>query len=587
MKNKKTLWVMLITFCLIMPAMLFMTACGHKHDFSKEWTKDAENHWHVCLDENCDEIDSKGAHEYTDDNDFSCNTCGYERTAQENALNLTIQPKTYNCAQQGLVQGTDFTVTNGTAVVTYKNKGSAEAFTKTEPKDAGEYTARIYVAGNAIYKGIDRRVDFKIEKYKILTKETSFIKYYDGTTTGEDAAISPYNGDYETYKKFAPDKLRVKMTFPDAKAGTRSTKVELFTNCTDKTVLNNYDFDKSLAYSVISQKSIYLGNGRKDEKLKVYNTLVDGEFSLVSLQDNDFGVIDGDDVALQIQGTTSGLTFGDKIIIVAKDSEYVAGENYLAKLVGEDASNYSLWDYANVTYTERKTEFVGQVRNNSSRSFGTAEDAIKYGSTHFVVNQKDNDYRSLIYTAENSEKQVTISIYAGSKKIAQIKRACFKSAIDSAYTYFGGSLDRDNGTADFNLIKNVEGYTDSEGRWICLTPSVTLEMVLEFEDTDVFDTDQEHQTIGAGKLTTGSIYIFKVNTNSPDKAVKIIYGSLRVNIRVFNAEDQGNGNDSYEGQELEYDAKNGDSYMGPVYFYVEVLEGSSTATLTLEIISLM
>lgn len=572
MKNKKSLWI-LVAFCLIMPAMLVLTACGHKHDYSQEWSRNAEYHWHACTDKKCEQVSSKDKHDYTDDNDVSCNTCGYERIAKENTLTTNIQPRTYNCAYQGLVQGTDFTTTYGTATITYKEKDSTKAFSRNLPKNAGEYTARIRVSGNAVYKAIDEQVNFKIEKFKILEKQKCYTMYYNGTTTGEDAALDPHE-NYEINKRYAPDRLRVKLTFPDAKAGTRSSSVELFTNCDDKSVLNNYEFDTSKAYSVIYQKSIYLGNGRKDDKLKVYNDL-DGEFSLMSL--DGFDIVEGDDVSLKINGTTQGLTFGDKIIIVAKQSEYVAGKNYLATLVGEKASNYSLWDYGTATYIERETSFVGQVRNDSIKTFGATGDVIKFGATHFVVNQNNNDYRSLIYTSGNEDKQVTINVYAGSNLIAQIKRVGIKSLSDMQFEYLGGNLNVDEGSADFNLLKNVKGYTDEQGRWICKDSSVTLEMVLAFDDVD--EINEFDINFGSGKLTTNSIYVFKFTNTSSDYAIRLNYGSLNVNINVYNADGQ---DEQEEGLELEYNKVEGSSYNNPVYFYVEVLEGSSTATLSVE-----
>ena len=56
------------------------------HDFSGEWIKDENRHWHECLNENCTVTDTKTAHSGTDDGD--CLTavvceCGYVLTAAE------------------------------------------------------------------------------------------------------------------------------------------------------------------------------------------------------------------------------------------------------------------------------------------------------------------------------------------------------------------------------------------------------------------------------------------------------------------------------------------------------------------------
>lgn len=634
MKIKKTFLALALAFCLIVPTTFVMTACGHKHTYSQDWSADAEYHWHDCTGKKCNEVDSKAKHDYTDDSDATCNTCGHERTlpahthsfaevwttdadyhwhvctggdcnevgskaqhdytddndktcntcnyervAKENVLTANIQPRTYSCQTQGLVQGTDFTTTHGTAKVTYKLKGSTDAFSVVQPKNAGTYVAKIVVAGNAIYKSLDEEVEFTIQKFNILEKENQYPVYYSGKTTGDDAAFN-LMGNYEIYKKFAPDRLRVKFTFPSANAGTRSTSAELYTNCEDKSVLNNYNFDASKAYAIILKKTIYLGKGSKDANLNVSNNL-EGGFDLMSLAA--LGAVEGDDVALQINGTTHGLVSGSKIKIVARQSDYVAGENYLATLTGEKASNYELWDFGNATYTERATTYVGQVRNDRAKSFGATDDAIKYGENHFVVNQNSNDYRTLIYTAGNEDKQVTISVYTASGKlIAQIKRVGIKSLSDMQFKYLGGSLNVDEGSADFKLLKNVDGFTDEQGRWICKTPSITLEMVLEFEDVKVIETSDFGTAFGSGKLLTGTIYVIKVNSDSSDYAIKLNYDSLQVNIKVYNAYDNGNGRD--EGDELTYDAEEGGCYSDAVYFYVEVLEGSDSATITVELI---
>ena len=48
------------------------------HDWSEDWSNDADNHWHVCT--RCDEIDTetKAAHDFGDD--YICDTCGYDKT---------------------------------------------------------------------------------------------------------------------------------------------------------------------------------------------------------------------------------------------------------------------------------------------------------------------------------------------------------------------------------------------------------------------------------------------------------------------------------------------------------------------------
>ena len=48
------------------------------HTWSSDWSSDATNHWHAC--EGCSEKSDEAAHIYDDDHDTTCNTCGYIRT---------------------------------------------------------------------------------------------------------------------------------------------------------------------------------------------------------------------------------------------------------------------------------------------------------------------------------------------------------------------------------------------------------------------------------------------------------------------------------------------------------------------------
>ena len=59
--------------------------CGYTrtvaHDFTGDWQKDVNGHWRVCSTNGCTAIDSKHAHQYSNDCDATC-ACGYERTIE-------------------------------------------------------------------------------------------------------------------------------------------------------------------------------------------------------------------------------------------------------------------------------------------------------------------------------------------------------------------------------------------------------------------------------------------------------------------------------------------------------------------------
>ena len=60
-----------------------VSALSHVHQMGTEWFSDAENHWHRCEKKNpsCYYVDEKIPHDYDDDCDINCNTCGYVRVA--------------------------------------------------------------------------------------------------------------------------------------------------------------------------------------------------------------------------------------------------------------------------------------------------------------------------------------------------------------------------------------------------------------------------------------------------------------------------------------------------------------------------
>ena len=89
---KKILLIILILAAIAVAAVLLLPGEA-QHEFSTEWTNDANNHWHACLDEGCTEKSDEAAHSFgegkettpaTEDAEgvmtYTCRTCGYEKT---------------------------------------------------------------------------------------------------------------------------------------------------------------------------------------------------------------------------------------------------------------------------------------------------------------------------------------------------------------------------------------------------------------------------------------------------------------------------------------------------------------------------
>ncbi len=84
--------------CAVTAVSLFsgVVGCGGneetKHTYSADWSKDATNHWHACIDEGCTEIDGKAAHAFDEgkvtkeatcaeagEKVYTCSVCKYEK----------------------------------------------------------------------------------------------------------------------------------------------------------------------------------------------------------------------------------------------------------------------------------------------------------------------------------------------------------------------------------------------------------------------------------------------------------------------------------------------------------------------------
>lgn len=53
-----------VTALIMMFSIFGLTACGHEHTFSDEWSTSATEHWHAATCEHTDEVKDKGNHEF-------------------------------------------------------------------------------------------------------------------------------------------------------------------------------------------------------------------------------------------------------------------------------------------------------------------------------------------------------------------------------------------------------------------------------------------------------------------------------------------------------------------------------------------
>ena len=57
---------LILTVALLISAIAMLASCKHECSFETAWTHDANNHWHVCEDEECDLTTTPEAHTWND-----------------------------------------------------------------------------------------------------------------------------------------------------------------------------------------------------------------------------------------------------------------------------------------------------------------------------------------------------------------------------------------------------------------------------------------------------------------------------------------------------------------------------------------
>lgn len=115
-KMKKIIFIVLFVFTLA------LVGCGHEHTFVSDWSSDAENHWHLCDAEDCEEKSEFSAHtfgewqvtvEATETSKGTrvktCTVCSYEVSEVINELTHVhsmkhVEAKEANCTTEGNIE---------------------------------------------------------------------------------------------------------------------------------------------------------------------------------------------------------------------------------------------------------------------------------------------------------------------------------------------------------------------------------------------------------------------------------------------------------------------------------------------------
>lgn len=275
--KRKSLITILATFMLLVLAASAFTACGkkppdneseHSHTYATEWSKNETEHWHAATCEHTSEKKDVAAHtfgEWTEtkaptytekgEKQRACTVCSYVDKqevdvlgAKENGVTFNISARTYDKTEQGLT-AEEYSVKGGTvASVEYKVKGAADSeYSSTAPVNAGEYTVRIKVTGNAEYRDVEATADFSIAKREFFYGQAFDAnkkigeKQIDYTTGFRTRAGDTYwgSGGYKNTNKIDGDEIYLTVTFAANEAGAELVSCVLSGEAADNYFLSD------------------------------------------------------------------------------------------------------------------------------------------------------------------------------------------------------------------------------------------------------------------------------------------------------------------------------------------------------------
>ena len=215
---------------------------GEQHHFASAWSYDKANHWHVCNDEGCDELDSFGLHTFVKDTQASvdatctakgklvekCSVCGFVKE--------TITPKTEHIFQKDTEASIDPTCTEGGKLVE-KCKDCPETRETTlsalghqwaeDPQDARNAVATHNTPGIVVEK-CGRCGETRTTETAKIPHEWTYKEGADITTEGgKTIKIYECSCGYKSYVMDVYD-------FTSLASGSNATGVEGYTAGTDQ-----------------------------------------------------------------------------------------------------------------------------------------------------------------------------------------------------------------------------------------------------------------------------------------------------------------------------------------------------------------
>lgn len=327
--KKNKLKALLLAFCLVLPTMFILTACGHKHSYSDDWSTNETSHWHACTGEKCDETKDSAEHtfetKYDATNHWSeCSVCGYKKgeeahdivVAEINTTNhklkcndcnyisdeidhtyeeddqttcdncshergqasLAFKSGTYDVAYDGNTHAFDknslVTVSGvdlSEVVVEYSVSGTSTPVWTTEaPKNAGTYNIRISVPATNDHTSAEKTKEFKISQIEIDL--TNFSIVYSSEMANSEKTEKVTSADFSDI--LSSDELQIRIVKNSAVSITEGTSYDL------KWYTEAKEGAEGDAFAVLGLgNSNYKIKSGTTGKIYITNSLTDGEGS--------------------------------------------------------------------------------------------------------------------------------------------------------------------------------------------------------------------------------------------------------------------------------------------------------------------
>ncbi len=146
----------------------------HKYNMTAWVNTDESGHYRPTTCGHEDKTKDFAEHKYTDDDDFDCNVCDYEREATiDRILELNVADKEYTGKNNPIKPSEISEWARGMIdYVAYKAKDAPDTdYVKAAdggvPKAVGEYTVKVVTKGNAVYRSVEKTADFAITQKEI------------------------------------------------------------------------------------------------------------------------------------------------------------------------------------------------------------------------------------------------------------------------------------------------------------------------------------------------------------------------------------------------------------------------------------